>query len=119
MDEYVSTVSLECNGQEIDDFNTFEEDARVLRKAVQLMKKTGVMGVTPRYGFTVGYVIPKNKPEYDFESVQDGTFTVDKDNGRRITFTGVSTLEVGSVKYDGDKEATKDIKMIAGKRIEE
>ena len=45
--------------------------------------------------------------------------TVDKDNGRRITFTGVSTLEVGSVKYDGDKEATKDIKMIAGKRIEE
>ena len=119
MDEYVSTVSLECNGQAIDDFNTFEEDARVLRKAVKLMKKTGIMGVTPTHGFTVGYVVPKNKPEFDFDSVQDGTFVVDYENGSRTTFTGCSVLEIGSVKYDGDKEATKDIKFIAGNRVPE
>lgn len=119
MDEYVSTVSLTCNGQEIDDFQTFEEDARVLRKAVKLMKKTGVMGVTPTYGFSVGYVIPKNKPEFDFDAVQDGTFVVDYENGHRTTFTGCSVLEVGSEKYDGDKEATKEIKFIAAGRVKE
>lgn len=119
MDEYVSTVSLECNGQEIDDFQTFEEDPRVLRSAVKLMKKTGVMGVTPQYGFTVSYVIPRNKPEFDFESVQGGTFVVDYENGTRVTFTGVSVLEIGSVKSDGQKETTKDIKFIAANRVKE
>ena len=118
MDEFLSTVSLECNSQVIDDWSTFEEDARVLRKAVNLAKKTGVMSVTQRHGFTVGYAVPKNKPEFDFDSVQDGTFTVDYENGRRVTFTGCSVVEVGALKFDGDKEAIKDIKFIASARVE-
>lgn len=119
MDQYISNILFILNGKEIDDFNTFEEDARVIRKEVKLMGKTGVMGVSPSYGFTLGYVIPANKPEVDFEGVEDGTAIIEMENGSRITFTGVNTIEIGSTKFDGEKEATKDIKFVAGKRIKE
>lgn len=119
MDKYVSTIDFIANGQQIDDFQTFEEDARVLRKTVNLMKKTGVMSVTPRYGFKLGYVVPTDKPRFDFEGIEGGTVVIEKDSGGRITFTDVSVLEVGSLKFDGDKEATQDISFIAGNRIEE
>lgn len=119
MEEYISTVSLECNGHALDDFKAFEEDTRTLRKAIKLMKKTGLLGVTPVYGFNLDYVVPKNRAEFDFDAVQDGTVVVDYENGSRTTFTGCSVLEVGSVKYDGENEAVKNIKFIAAGRVQE
>ena len=83
MDSYVSVVSLIVNGEEITDFSAVEEKARTLRKQVNLMKKTGVLGVTQRYGVSVDYVVPKDKPEFDFAGIEDGTLTIDKENGRR------------------------------------
>jgi hypothetical protein len=119
MDKYSCTVAFVCNGKEIDDFKTYTEDARALRKAVQLMKKTGIMKVTPRYGFSLAYVVPRDEPEFDFDSVEDGTVVIEHDNGGRTTFTGCSVLEVGEEKYDGENEPVKDIKFIAAARIKE
>ena len=117
MPEYVSQVLLEVNGQEISDFKTVTEDEVELAKTVKLMNKTGNMGVTPRYGVQVDYVVPSDAPEFDFEGVKNGTLTIDKMNGVRETFTGVRTLKVGSTKYDGENEVVRTITFGAAGKV--
>ena len=114
--EYVSQVTLEVNGQEIDDFNSVTEKEVEIKKEVKLMKKTGIVRVVPKYGLQVEYVVPKDVEEFDFETVDNGTLTIDLGNGKRRQYTGVHTLKIGDTKYDGDKEATRTIDMIAMKR---
>ncbi len=116
-EEYVNQVLLEVNGQSITDFKSVAEDAIVLRKAVKLMNKTGVISMAPQYGIKVDYVIPKNATEFDFAAVSGGTLTIDRNNGTRIKYTGVSTLEIGETKYDGENEAVKTISFVATKRV--
>ncbi|MDA8428483.1 MAG: hypothetical protein M0T70_04435 [Geobacteraceae bacterium] len=118
--EYVRKVLLEINGQSITDFKTVTEGERTLRVPVKLMNKTGFATVTQRPTVQVDYVIPKDKPEFDFDSVEDGTLTIDYDNGTRITYSGICTDKIGSVKYDEDNDAVKQIDFIvtAG-RVEE
>lgn len=117
MSEYVSRVLLEVNGQEISDFKSVTEGEVEISKEVKLMNKTGFTGSTPRYGAEVEYVVPEDAPEFDFESVKNGTLTIDKMNGVRVTYTGVRCLKVGSTKYDGDNEATKTINFGASGRV--
>lgn len=115
-DEYVNQVLLEVNGQSITDFKTVSEDPIVLRKAVKLMNKTGVISVTPQYGIKVEYVIPKNATAFDFAAVAGGTLTIDYDNGTRIKYTGVSCTEIGETRYDGENEAVQSISFVATQR---
>ncbi len=116
MSEYVSQVALEVNGQEITDFASVTEKEVEIRKVVKLMNKRGVVGVIPEYGIAVEYVVPKDVDEFDFESVSDGTLTIDYENGVRKQYTGVYTLKVGETKHDGDKESTRTIDLVAMKR---
>lgn len=118
MSEYVARVALEVNGQEITDFKAVTEGARALRKQVQLMNKTGHVNLTPRHTVDVEYAIPCDAPEFDFAAVEGGTLTIDKGNGRRVTFGGVCTLEVGEAKFDGENEAVRTIKFSAETRTE-
>lgn len=118
MSEYVSKVLLEVNGKEITDFKQVEEEEFELNKEVNLMNKTGYVGVTPRYKANVDYVIPKDAEEFDFPAVKDGTLTIDRNNGTRIQFTGVTTLKIGSVSYDEEKEAVRKISFMATDRTE-
>ncbi len=118
-DEYVSQVLLEINGMSIDDFSSVEEGEIERAKPVHLMNKTGKVKVTKRYSVSVDYVVPADKPEFDFDQVDDGTLTIDYQNGKRITYTGVSTLKIGKTTYDGDKEAKKTIDFMANRRSEE
>ncbi|KAF0145118.1 MAG: phage protein [Nitrospirae bacterium] len=117
--EYVSKATLEVNGQLVDDINSVTEKKVEVRKAIKLMNKTGVVKGTPQYGMQVEYVLPKDAPEFDWEEVENGTLTVDKENGVRVTFTGVYTLEVGDAKYDGEKETTRNIELVAMGRVKE
>lgn len=114
--EYVSTVLLEVNGASITDFKSVTEKEIEVRKEVSLMGKTGVVGVTPKYGLEVEYVVPKDAEEFDFEKVSDGTLTIDLDNGVRKQYTGVYTLTIGETKYDGENEAIRTIGLVAEKR---
>jgi len=117
MPEYVSQVLLEVNGQEISDFKSVTEGEVEINKEVKLMNKTGFASATPRYGAEVEYVVPSDAPEFDFEGVKNGTLTIDKQNGVRVTYTGVYCLKVGSTKYDGDNEVTRTINFGAAGRV--
>jgi len=117
MAEYVSRVRLEVNEAAIEDFKSVTEKEVELRKQVNLMNKTGFQRVTERYGVDVEYVVPEDGPEFDWDSLEGGRLTIEKMNGRRTTYTGVCTLKVGEVKYDGDNEATRTIELGAEKRV--
>jgi hypothetical protein len=119
MSEYVSRVLLEVNGQEITDFASVEEKEFEGYKAVNLMNKTGHIGVTPRYGVSVDYVIPKETREFDFKTVAAGTLTIDHMNGARTTYTGVYFAKQGATKFDGEKESIRPIEFSCEDRLEE
>jgi hypothetical protein len=117
MSEYVSKVLLEVDGQNIDDFESVSEGEVEHRKVVELANTTGSADVTPRYNVSVGYVIPKGRPEFDFKNVKAGTLTIDRMDGIRITFTGVSCLKVGEALY-GKEEVIRNIDLMATGRTE-
>jgi len=116
--EYVSLVTLDVNGQSITDFEEVSEKEFDKYKAVELMNKTGFAKVTPRYGCKVNYTIPLDAVEFDFASVSNGRLTIDRGNGKRITFIGIYPLKIGEIKY-GKDEAKKEIEFGATDRIEE
>ena len=117
--EYVSRVFLSINGQEIVDLKAITEKEIEVNKEVRLMNTTGVMLTKPRFGATVEYVVPENVPEYNFAGVRNGTLTIELQNGKRITYTGVYPLKIGAVKYDGANESTRIIDFTATGRVEE
>jgi hypothetical protein len=116
--EYVSRVLLEIDGKELTDFDEVTENEEELYKAVELMNKTGFAEKLPRYGCKVKYVIPKDDPEFDFRSVKNGRLTIDRQNGTRITFSGVYPLKIGEATYSKD-EVSRGIDFGAEDRIEE
>lgn len=108
-DEFVTRCKLECNGKAIEDFKSYKESAVVHRKAVNLMHKTGFATQTPRFAFSLDYVVPTAGPEYDFAAVENGRFTAEYEGGRRRTFTGVSVLQIGDSTIDGENEMVRAI----------
>ena len=118
MSDYVNSVTLDVNGQEITDFKTFTDNERELAKQVNLMNKTGFMKTTPRPGCKVDYVVPE-EGGFDWASVVDGRLSVEYPNGKRVTYTGVHTLKIGEAKVDGDNEVVQAIDLGAVKRVEE
>jgi hypothetical protein len=107
-DEYVESVTLEVNGTEITDFNKVSENEFEVRRAVNLMNKTGFTKTTPRYGAKVDYAIPSTQTPFDFKEVENGTLTIDRGNGKRITYGGVFATKIGEISY-GEKEASQSI----------
>lgn len=117
MSDYISTVTLEVDGKEIDDFKAFTDNEQELHKPVNLMNKTGFMKTTPRPGCKVDYVVPE-EGEFDW-AVKDGRLSVEFENGTRFTYTGVYTLKIGEAKVDGDNEVVRTIDLGAKKKVKE
>ncbi len=117
--DILSSVILEVNGQTIDDFKSVTEGEREYRKPVKLMKKTGFVTVTPNHTVKVDYAVPATG-EFNWAEVQEGRLTLEFENGKRVTYTGVCTLKEGEMKIDGGDDGTiKEIELGAKKRIEE
>jgi len=116
----INKVAVEFDGQLETNFKTFKEGKRTLRRAVNLMHKTAKIKATARYSFSLEYAIPEDEPERDFDNMGDsGTCTIEYENGKRITYTGVSVGEIGEVTYDEEKDAVKTVDFLADNRVEE
>jgi len=116
--EYLSRVLLDVNGVQIDDFKSATDKEVELNKRVNLMNKTGFMAATPRYGVEVEYVVPYSG-EFDWTAVKDGRLTLEYENGKRVTYTGVCTLTVGDEKAEGENETTRAITLGATGKVTE
>ena len=110
---YVSQVLLEVNGKSMEDFKSVTEGEQELYGAVKLMNKTGHMKKQARPTCKVEYVVPSDGPELDFTEVENGTLTIDFQNGTRKRYTGVYTTKIGELKLDGDGDPVKTIEFSA------
>ena len=115
MSQYITRCFLILNGQEFDDFKSFEENERELNIQVALMNKTGTAGKTPRHGFTVEYV-PPSGPRINWDAVKGATFVCEDEDGTRTSYTGVSTGKVGASKRDGENVMVVPITLLAEDR---
>jgi len=120
MTEYIGTVQLIVNGKEVKDIKGITADPKIYRKVVKSMGGHGYATVSPDLNFTLQYILPKNPDlRFDFKSITNGTVKVLDDEGNTLEiYTGVTTLEVGSVSYTLDSETVVDIKMAATKHTE-
>lgn len=117
---YVNKVTLEVEGQGIEDFKTVQEGPRTITRPVNLMNKTGKIKATQRPTLRLDYVVPEDAPEFDFEGIgDDAVITLEYGNGKRVTYRGVSVGEVGEQTYDEEKELVRPISFIAEERVEE
>ena len=114
MDDYVSSVTLIVNGQQISDIKAVTEKEITGRQQVNLMGKTGKKNVTKRYGVMVDYVVPASGVEFDWMGVENGTLIVTYESGRKKTFPECSTLKVGQVKYDEEADPVREIDLLTG-----
>jgi len=110
---FVTRTFLEVNGTSVAEFRSVTEKAVIARKPVNLMYSTGVAELTKRYQLTVEYVYPRSVTPFDFLGVENGTLSVEYDSGERHDFGGVSCLEVGDGKIDGETEMLKEITFMA------
>ena len=119
MSVYCSRVALKHNGEEITDFKSFTENAQTHRRVVELMNKTGVSRVKARHGFKLEYVHPEEgEAPKDFSIIENATFTAVREDGKRIQYLGVSCLETGEAKTDGENDKVSEIMFMAtGKTI--
>lgn len=108
--EYLSRVVLDVNGVQIDDFKSATDKEVEVHKQVNLMNKTGFMAVTPRHAVDVEYVVPFSG-EFDWVAVKNGRLTLEYENGKRKTYTGVYVLKIGDEKTDGENETVRTIEL--------
>jgi hypothetical protein len=115
MSLYVTRAALEVNGQTITDFKAVAEKSRTIRKQVPLMYKTGHAEITQRFVVEVDYVVPQSTV-FDFDTVSNGTLTIEYDSGTRVAYGGVYTLEAGDAAIDGENELIRKITLGAETR---
>ena len=114
MDEYIAELdSIEINGHKMTDFKSVTPKGVKFRKTVELMGKTGTARLTKRHAFSIEYVSPSGRPEFDWESLDNGTVVFNYPSGRRDVFLGATCLEVGDGKIDGSNELTRNIEIAA------
>lgn len=115
--KYVSSIKLSLTNEEITDFQTVKLPTRILRQLVELNSGVGFIEIENPVmnNIEIAYVVPANTPEFDFDPVVNARLTVDRKNGSRLTFTGVSTLQVDGETYERNGESVRTITLMAEK----
>lgn len=109
--QLVGTIVLTVNGREFD-CASVTPDIQAGRKLVSTMNRKGRANKQTRTTKTANLAFDVYIPEtgdFDWESVEDATLTVESiDGGYRTTYTGVGVVSVGE-KFAVDSEAMRSI----------
>lgn len=123
MDEYVGSIVLEMDGQEIE-VTDLKEDVTTGRKLVKTMNKTGRAKGFSRgiaeYQLTISVVVPLSG-DLNWEGMEGAKITqypLSGSGGKRVSFLDCFSTQVGA-SYTVDNEAKRDITVNALRRVEE
>lgn len=103
MSDFVNKITLVIDGETEENFKAFTPGGRTLRKQVNLMNKTGHVNMTERETFSLDYIKPIG-PKRDFSGIEGGLVTIEYEDGSKIKYEGVHTLEIGDETHDGENE---------------
>ncbi|BEN61915.1 phage tail protein [Serratia marcescens] len=123
LEEYVGSIILEMDGQEIE-VTDLKEDVTTGRKLVKTMNKTGRAKGFSRgiaeYQLTISVVVPLTG-DLNWEGMEGAKITqypLSGSGGKRVSFLDCFSTQVGA-SYTVDNEAKRDITVSALRRVEE
>ncbi|CAB1206768.1 MULTISPECIES: phage tail protein [Serratia] len=123
LEEYVGSIILEMDGQEIE-VTDLKEDVTTGRKLVKTMNKTGRAKGFSRgiaeYQLTISVVVPLSG-DLNWEGMEGAKITqypLSGSGGKRVSFLDCFSTQVGA-SYTVDNEAKRDITVSALRRVEE
>jgi len=116
--KYVARCIVMRNGARVDDLKNFKILEDVYREEVDLMTGSGSVDRARKYKFSLDYAPPKNGAILDWSNVEDETFIVELEGGRRLVYSGVDSLSVGELTLDGQQEAVMTVTFIAAGKDE-
>ncbi|WP_447886350.1 phage tail protein [Serratia fonticola] len=123
LEEYVGSIILEMDGQEIE-VTDLKEDVTTGRKLVKTMNKTGRAKGFSRgiaeYQLTISVVVPLSG-DLKWEGMEGAKITqypLSGSGGKRVSFLDCFSTQVGA-SYTVDNEAKRDITVSALRRVEE
>lgn len=120
--EYLGAIIMEIDGQEIE-VASVDTSHSTGRRPVKTMNRSGkVSGYSEgvkEYALSVSVPIPA-EGDYDWASIKGAKITIYpvSEHGKRKVYTGCVTLSVGE-KYAVDREAMRDLSMMATDHYEE
>ena len=116
MKQYVSRCTVTRSGTSLDHLKNFKMNEENFRKEVELMNGAGTVETARRYNFSLDYAIPKTGAKMDWADVEDDTFTIELNGGKRISYSGVYSLSQGEITIDGENEAVITINFAAASK---
>jgi len=112
----VTRITLEVNGQEFTNLQSYTENERIIAKSVKYMNKRGSAGITPEYGFSIDVVLDKNENADFLESIEDATIVIEYEGGDRVIFLNVRTISIGEQTANGEDEIVYPVAFTAEER---
>lgn len=123
LEEYVGSIVLEIDGQEVE-VTDLKEDVNTGRKLVKTMNRTGRAKGFSRgveeIQLTLSVVVPLTG-DLNWGGIEGAKVTqypLSGSGGKRVSFLDCFTTQVGA-QYTVDNEAKRDITMNALRRVEE
>lgn len=112
----VTRITLEVNGQEFTNLQSYNENERIIAKSVKYMNKRGSAGITPEYGFSINVVLDKNENADFLEAIEDATIVIEYEGGDRVIFLNVRTISIGEQTANGEDEIVYPVAFTAEER---
>lgn len=122
-DTAVGYITLELNGQDMADIAEFNVTRDVNNRPVATFNKsrraTMVAQGIKTFNITAQAAIPENRPEPDWDSLEDGRITLRSEKGGVVeTYTGVYIQQVGGM-FTVQGEARRSLTLFALDYIKE
>ena len=116
MANYVNRVVVTIDSREESNFKGVKFGAEEHRVQVNLMNSTGTSKRTPRFGFSLDYVVPETGA-VDWASVEDATAKIEFENGEGVVYRRAAVKSVGETNIDGEGEVVQTIEFIAEEKV--
>ena len=112
-------VTLEIDGAEFTNLQSYTENERVKSKQVKYMNKLGSAGVTSNIGFSVDAVLDTVVDLSFLENIENATIVVEYEGGRRVIFLNCRTESIGEQTANGEDEIVYPVVFNAEDRKDE
>jgi hypothetical protein len=111
--KYVSRCRVTRNGARVTDLKNFKWAEDVYRSKIMTQDGPGTVDLPDGPAFTIDYVVPKTDAKLNWRDVEDETWVVELQGGKRVIFTGVDCLKRGEAPVDGEKETVMTLEFAA------
>jgi hypothetical protein len=102
--KFVARCRVMRNGKRVLDMKNFKWGEEVYRTSIMTMDGPGSVDLPDKPAFSLDYVLPRENAKISWKDVENETWVIELDGGRRGIFSGVDSIKRGEMSMDGEKE---------------